>query len=72
MPVLIDSNVILDDFTRDPQWLDWSSKILAYYAEDFYIDAHAVVRGWSILTRDNGHFNAYFPTLHIITPVKFI
>ncbi|PTN09705.1 type II toxin-antitoxin system VapC family toxin [Nitrosomonas aestuarii] len=135
MPVLIDSNVILDVFTRDPQWFDWSSKTLTYYAErellyinpivyseisigfkrieelelalpgdyilrenlpyeaaflagkcflkyrksggvknaplpDFYIGAHAAVRGWSILTRDNGRFNTYFPTLHVITPEK--
>ncbi|MCB1948447.1 type II toxin-antitoxin system VapC family toxin [Nitrosomonas sp.] len=135
MPVLIDSNVILDVFTRDSQWFDWSSKTLTYYAErellyinpiiyseisigfkrieelelalpgdyilrenlpyeaaflagkcflkyrksggvknaplpDFYIGAHAAVRGWSILTRDNGRFNTYFPSLHVITPEK--
>ena len=135
MPVLIDSNVILDVFTRDSQWFDWSSKTLTYYAErellyinpiiyseisigfkrieelelalpgdyilrenlpyeaaflagkcflkyrksggvknaplpDFYIGAHAAVRGWSILTRDNGRFNTYFASLHVITPEK--
>jgi predicted nucleic acid-binding protein len=30
MPVtLVDSNVILDVFTQDPRWFDWSSKALA-------------------------------------------
>lgn len=133
MPVLIDSNVILDIFTRDPHWFEWSSHKLAYYAEsellyinpiiyseisisferieelehalpsnyihrenlpyeaaflagkcflkyrklggvkhaplpDFYIGAHAAVRGWNILTRDNGRYKTYFPTLRIIAP----
>jgi len=33
MPVLVDSNVILDIFTEDPKWFDWSSRKLAEYAE---------------------------------------
>ncbi len=133
MPALIDSNVILDIFTRDPKWFDWSSKTLAYYAErellyinpiiyseisisfkrieeldqalpndyilrenlpydaaflagkcflkyrksggvkhaplpDFYIGAHAAIRGWDIITRDNGRYKTYFPKLKVITP----
>ena len=133
MPALIDSNVILDIFTRDPKWFDWSSKTLAYYAEcellyinpiiyseisisfkrieeldqalpndyilredlpyeaaflagkcflkyrksggvkhaplpDFYIGAHAAIRGWDIITRDNGRYKTYFPKLSVITP----
>ncbi len=133
MPALIDSNVILDIFTRDTKWFDWSSKTLAYYAErellyinpiiyseisisfkrieeldqalpndyilredlpyeaaflagkcflkyrksggvkhaplpDFYIGAHAAIRGWDIITRDNGRYKTYFPKLSVITP----
>ncbi len=133
MPALIDSNVILDIFTKDPKWFDWSSKTLAYYAEhellyinpiiyseisisfkrieeldqalpndyilredlpyeaaflagkcflkyrksggvkhaplpDFYIGAHAAIRGWDIITRDNGRYKTYFPKLNVITP----
>ncbi len=33
MPVLVDSNVILDIFTEDPKWFSWSSRTLAEYAE---------------------------------------
>ncbi len=133
MSVLIDSNVMLDIFTKNKEWFTWSSETLAYYAErellyinpiiyseisvsftriedledalpndyihrenlpyeaaflagkcflkyrkaggikhallpDFYIGAHAAVRGWSILTRDKGRYKTYFPTLNVITP----
>ena len=33
MPVLIDSNVILDVFTHDKNWYEWSSTNLAEHAE---------------------------------------
>lgn len=33
MAVLVDSNVILDVFTQDEKWFNWSSEILAEYAE---------------------------------------
>ena len=36
---------------------------------DFYIGAHAAVRGWSILTRDNGRYQTYFPALRVISPL---
>lgn len=31
--VLVDTNVILDVLTEDPQWLEWSAQILADYAD---------------------------------------
>lgn len=133
MPVLIDSNVLLDIFTKDKTWFSWSSETLADYAEhdllyinpiiyaeisagfsriedlenafpldyiqrenlpyeaaflagkcfvkyrraggarrsplpDFYIGAHAAVNEWSILTRDKGRYQSYFPTLKVIAP----
>ena len=133
MPVLVDSNVLLDIFTKDKTWFEWSSNMLAELAEhdllyinpiiyaeisvgferieelenalpaeyiqrdelpyeaaflagkcflkyrraggkrrsplpDFYIGAHAAIRGWSILTRDKGRYNSYFPTLDVIAP----
>lgn len=34
MPVLVDSNVILDVLTEDPRWFDWSSGQLAAAAEE--------------------------------------
>ena len=33
MPILIDSNVLLDIFTEDKKWFEWSSDILAESAE---------------------------------------
>ena len=35
---------------------------------DFYIGAHAAVRGMSLLTRDARRYRAYFPKLRLIAP----
>jgi predicted nucleic acid-binding protein len=35
---------------------------------DFYIGAHAELRGYSLLTRDPAKYRRYFPTLQIIAP----
>jgi predicted nucleic acid-binding protein len=35
---------------------------------DFYIGAHAEVRGYALLTRDPGRYRQHFPTLNIIAP----
>lgn len=130
---LVDSNVLLDVLTEDPEWYDWSSRTLARAAErsvlvinplvyaeisigferiedlddavpatafrreplpweagflagkcfrryrrrggtrrsplpDFYIGAHAAVRGLVLLTRDAARYGTYFPTLEIVAP----
>ncbi|GBF80097.1 type II toxin-antitoxin system VapC family toxin [Aphanothece sacrum] len=31
--VLVDSNVILDVLTEDPQWFEWSAQMIATYAD---------------------------------------
>ncbi|WP_019502253.1 type II toxin-antitoxin system VapC family toxin [Pseudanabaena sp. PCC 6802] len=31
--ILVDSNVILDVLTEDPQWFEWSAQMLAEYAD---------------------------------------
>jgi len=35
---------------------------------DFYIGAHAAVKGWRIITRDKSRMEYYFPSLDIISP----
>ncbi|MBO3761924.1 type II toxin-antitoxin system VapC family toxin [Ciceribacter sp. L1K22] len=35
---------------------------------DFYIGAHAMVRGHRLMTRDSARYRAYFPLLSIISP----
>ncbi len=131
---LVDSNVLLDVATEDPNWGDWSARALAECAEhtalvinpivyaevsigfagieamdealpaglyrreslpweaaflagkcfllyrrrgglrrsplpDFYIGAHAAVRGLALLTRDAGRYRGYFPKLEILAPL---
>ncbi|MGH7670031.1 MAG: type II toxin-antitoxin system VapC family toxin [Gemmatimonadaceae bacterium] len=35
---------------------------------DFYVGAHAAIRGHSLLTRDSARYRTYFPTLELIAP----
>ena len=35
---------------------------------DFFVGAHAAVRGWPILTRDAARYRGYFPTVELVTP----
>ena len=35
---------------------------------DFFIGAHALVRGWDLATADPQRFRTYFPEIHLITP----
>lgn len=35
---------------------------------DFYIGAHAVVSGLTLLTRDSRRYSTYFPTIRLLTP----
>ncbi len=37
---------------------------------DFFIGAHAAVRGYDLLTRDVGGFRSYFPTVAILSPAQ--
>jgi predicted nucleic acid-binding protein len=68
-------------FVREP--LPWDAAFLAGKAfaiyrrrggrrrsplPDFYIGAHAAVRGYTLLTRDPARYREYFPRLRIIAP----
>ena len=70
-----------DVFHREP--LPWPAAFLAgkaYLAyrrrggerrsplPDFYIGAHAAIRGYRLLSRDRGRYATYFPKLQIIAP----
>ena len=35
---------------------------------DFFIGAHAAVKGWPLLTRDASRFRIYFPGLGVLAP----
>jgi predicted nucleic acid-binding protein len=131
--ILVDSNVLLDIFTEDSVWFDWSSAAVEEHAEtsvllinpiiyaevsvrfarieeleealptdlfrrdplpweagflagksflryrksggvrrsplpDFYIGAHAAIRGAALLTRDAARYRTNFPTLRLLSP----
>ena len=70
-----------DVFHREP--LPWAAGFLAgkaYLAyrrrggtrrsplPDFYIGAHAAIRGYRLLTRDRGRYETYFQTVEVISP----
>jgi predicted nucleic acid-binding protein len=41
--VLVDSNVLLDIFTEDPRWLEWSSAALAGCAEQGLVAINPII-----------------------------
>ncbi len=43
MEILVDSNVILDVVTEDREWFQWSSKTLAYYAENHIMVINPII-----------------------------
>jgi len=43
MTVLVDSNVILDIFTEDPKWFDWSARKLSEWAEKDHLVINPII-----------------------------
>jgi predicted nucleic acid-binding protein len=77
----LDDAIPVDDFEREP--LPYEAGFLAGKAflayrrrggqkrsplPDFYIGAHAAVRGYQLLTRDVARYRSYFPTVELIVP----
>lgn len=77
----LDTFVPAEIFRREP--LPWAAAFLAgkcYLSyrrsggrrhsplPDFYIGAHAAVRGMALLTRDQRRYRQYFPKLELIEP----
>lgn len=77
----LDAMLPEDVFHREP--LPWPAAFLAgkaYLAyrrrggsrqaplPDFYIGAHAAIRGYRLLTRDRGRYQSYFPSVAVICP----
>lgn len=80
-PRQVDAALPPDEFRREG--LPWAaafaaSRAFRFYRSrggrreqvlpDFLIGAHAVIRGYTLLTRDVAGYRAYFPTLNIIAP----
>ena len=45
IPVMVDSNVLLDVATDDPTWGDWSAATLARAAEEALLVINALIEG---------------------------
>jgi predicted nucleic acid-binding protein len=77
----LDDAISADDFVRESLPYDAGflagKAFLAYRKRggerrsplpDFYIGAHAAVRGYRLLTRDVARYRSYFPTVELIAP----
>jgi len=78
--VVADGELELEEIPREALFL--AGKVFLRYRQrsragtkrnvlpDFFIGAHAAVRGWSILTRDVNRYRSYFPTVPLISPTE--
>jgi predicted nucleic acid-binding protein len=75
------SDVLASDYSLEhPPWeaMFLAGKVFKSYRErggprgsvlpDFFVGAHAAVRGYRLLTRDARRYRTYFPTVQLIAP----
>jgi predicted nucleic acid-binding protein len=64
--ILVDSNVILDVITQDPNWFDWSASVLSGYADQGDLVINPIIYA---------EISTYFPQIRdldaLITPERF-
>jgi hypothetical protein len=62
--------VVIDGFLAGKAFLQYRKRGGARLLPlpDFYIGAHAAVRGYRLLTRDAARYRSYFPTVDLVTP----
>jgi hypothetical protein len=70
----VDSNVLLDVATNDPNWGEWSARTLAEVAEHAPLIINPIIYaevsiGYSTIEAlDAARYRSYFPGLEIIAP----
>lgn len=74
--VVSEAALTLEDIPREALFL--AGKVFLAYRRrqgskqrvlpDFYIGAHAAVKGYPILTRDTARYHSYFPTVRLLSP----
>jgi predicted nucleic acid-binding protein len=66
MKILVDSSVLLDVFTQDPQWARWSEEKLALHAERDLLAINAI-----IYAEVSAHFSTQEELEQVLSPIDF-
>src|ERR1700761_7536512 len=66
MKILVDSSVLLDVFTQDPQWARWSEEKLALHAERDLLAINAIV-----YAEVSVHFSTQEELEQVLSPMDF-